>query len=154
MKRKATQQAKQAIQLEEINQKVLAKEESLKRYGYRKKQYRQKRTENFVSLFFQNNGRKFYKQVGLESTKVYQRLDAKEAKQFWSKIWKRGEHNRKTELINNMEKKDARTRSNTQSNTQKKYQVRKCQTMTAYVDSSIKHSLPSTANKLLKWIGA
>ena len=40
------------VQLEEINQKVLAKEGRLKRYRQRVKQYRQNRT-------FQNNERKF-----------------------------------------------------------------------------------------------
>ena len=42
-KEKATQE-KIAIQLEEINQKVLAKEGRLKRYRQRLKQYRQNRT--------------------------------------------------------------------------------------------------------------
>ena len=46
----------QKSQFEETNQKVLAKEERLKRYRDRTKQYRQNRT-------FQNNKRKFYQQV-------------------------------------------------------------------------------------------
>ena len=50
-----TTQEKLTIQLEEINQKVLAKEGRLKRYQQRVKQYRQNRT-------FQNNERKFYQQ--------------------------------------------------------------------------------------------
>ena len=45
------------IQLEEINQKVLAKEVILKRYRQGVKQYRKNRT-------FQNNERKFYQQMG------------------------------------------------------------------------------------------
>ena len=56
------------IQLEEINQKILAKEERLKSNWDRVQQYKQNRT-------FQNNERKFYLQP-----------DIKEAKQFWSKI--------------------------------------------------------------------
>ena len=48
-------QEKITVQLEEINQKVLAKEGRLKRYQQRIKQYRQNRT-------FQNNERKFYQQ--------------------------------------------------------------------------------------------
>ena len=49
------------IQLEEINQKVLAKEGRLKRYRQRVKQYRQNRT-------FQNKERKFYRQLGGDDT--------------------------------------------------------------------------------------
>ena len=44
------------IQLEEINQKVLAKEGRIKRYRQRVKQYWQNRT-------FQNNKRKLYQQL-------------------------------------------------------------------------------------------
>ena len=51
-KEKATQE-KITVQLEEINEKVLAKKGRLKRYRQRVKQYRQNRT-------FQNNERKFY----------------------------------------------------------------------------------------------
>ena len=32
------------------------------------------------------------------------KLDAKETKQFWSKIWEQKENNRKAEEINNMKK--------------------------------------------------
>ena len=59
------------VQLEEINQKVLAKEGRLKRYRQRVKQYRQNRS-------FQNNERKFYQQLGGSGTKTYQQPDAKE----------------------------------------------------------------------------
>ena len=59
------------VQLEEINQKVLAKEGRLKRYWQRVKQYRQNWT-------FQNNERKFYQQFGGSDTKTYQQPDAKE----------------------------------------------------------------------------
>ena len=68
------------VQLEELNQKVLAKEERLKRYRQRVKQYRQSRT-------FQNNERKFCQQLGGSDTKTYQQPDAKETERFWAKIW-------------------------------------------------------------------
>ena len=61
------------LQLEEINQKLPAKEGRLKRYRDRIKQNRQNRT-------FQNN-EKIYQQVGEEWTNTYE----KEAKQFWRK---------------------------------------------------------------------
>ena len=54
---------KLTIQLEEINQKVLAKERILKRYRERVKQYTQNRT-------FQNNERKFYQQLGGDYNKT------------------------------------------------------------------------------------
>ena len=72
-KEKATQQ--KIIQLEEINQNVLAKEGRLKRYRQRVKQYRQNRT-------FQNNERKFYKQLGGGDMKTYQQPDDKETERF------------------------------------------------------------------------
>ena len=58
-------QGKLTMQLEEINQKVLPKDGRLKRYRKRVKQYREKRT-------FQNDERKFYKQLGGADTKPYQ----------------------------------------------------------------------------------
>ena len=61
---------KLTIQLEEINQKVLAKEGRLKRYRQRVKQYRQNRT-------YENNERKIYQQLG-DYNKTYQQPDAKE----------------------------------------------------------------------------
>ena len=57
-----TTREKITVQLEEINQKVLAKEGRLKRYRQRVKQYRQNRT-------FQNNERKFYHQLVGHDTK-------------------------------------------------------------------------------------
>ena len=83
------------VQLEEINQKVLAKEVRLKRYQQRVKQYRQNRT-------FQNNERKFYQQLGGHDIKTYQQPDAKETEQFWTKIWQPKKHNEKAEWINDM----------------------------------------------------
>ena len=76
-----------------MNQKVLAKEERLKRYRQRVKQYRQNRT-------FQNNERKFYQQPGEHDTKTYQQSHAKETERFWTKIWQPKKHNEKAELIN------------------------------------------------------
>ena len=83
-----TTQEKITVQLEGINQKVLAKEERLKRYLQRVKQYKQNRT-------FLNNKRKFY-------PKTYQQPDAKETEHFWTKIWQPKKHNEKAEWINNM----------------------------------------------------
>ena len=57
-----TTREKITVQLEEINQKVLAREMRLKRYRQRVKQYRQNRT-------FQNNERKCYQQLGGHDTK-------------------------------------------------------------------------------------
>ena len=83
------------VQLEEINQKILAKEGRLKRYRQRVKQYRQNRT-------FQNNERKFYQQLGGSDTKTYQQPDAKETERFWAKIWEPKKHNENAEWINNI----------------------------------------------------
>ena len=62
-----TTQEKKSPKIEEINQKVLAKEGRLKRYRQKVKQNRQNRT-------FQNNERKFYQQVK-DDTKTYQQPD-------------------------------------------------------------------------------
>ena len=75
-KEEATQE-KINVQLEEINQKVLAKEGRLKRYRQRVKQYRT----------FQSSERKFYEHLGGSNTKTYQQPDAKEIERFWTKIW-------------------------------------------------------------------
>ena len=83
-----TTQEKLTIQLEEIYQKVLAKEGRLKRY-------RQNRT-------FQNNERKFYQQLGGDDNKTYQQSNAKETERFWTKIWQRKQHNEKAEWINHI----------------------------------------------------
>ena len=79
-KKELATQEKITVQLEEINQKVLAKEGRLKRHRQRVKQYRQNRT-------FQNNERKFYQQLGGSDTKTYKQTDAKETERFWTKIW-------------------------------------------------------------------
>ena len=66
-------------------------------YWDRVEQYKQNRT-------IQNNERKFYHLVGGECMRTNRQLDAKEIKQFWSKIWEQKEHNKKAEWINNMKK--------------------------------------------------
>ena len=78
-KKEEAKWGKITVQLEEINQKVQAKEGRLKRYRQRVKQYRQIRT-------FQNNERKFYQQLGGSDTKTYQQSDIKETERFWTKI--------------------------------------------------------------------
>ena len=81
---------KLTVQLEEINQKVLAKEGRLKRYRQRVKLYRQNRT-------FQNDERKFYQQLGGSDTKTYQQPDIKETERFWTKI---GNQRNITKMLN------------------------------------------------------
>ena len=79
------------VQLEEINQKILAKEGRLKRYAQRVKQYRQNKT-------FQKNKMKFYQQLGGSDTKTYQQPDAKENERFWEPK----KHNENGDWINNI----------------------------------------------------
>ena len=78
-RKEKTTQEKFTIQLEEIYQKVLAKEGRFKRYRRRVKQYRQNRT-------FQNNERKFSQQFEGDDNKTYQQPGAKETQQFWTEI--------------------------------------------------------------------
>ena len=92
---KKTTREKITVQLEEINQKVLAKEGRVKTYQQRVKQYRQNRT-------FQNNEIKFYQQLEGHDTKTYQQPDARETERFWTKIWQPKNHNEKAEWINDM----------------------------------------------------
>ena len=92
-----TTREKITVQLEEIKQKVLAKEGILKRYRQRVKQYRQNRA-------FQNNKRKFYLQLGGHDTKTYLQPDARENERFWTKIWQPKKHNKKAERINDMKR--------------------------------------------------
>ena len=94
-KKEQTTWEKIAVQLEEINQKVLAKEGRLKRYRQRVKQHRQNRT-------FQNNERKFYHQLGGGDIKTYQQPDIKETERFWTKIWQPKKHNENSKWINNI----------------------------------------------------
>ena len=93
-RKEKTTQEKLTI-LEEIYQKVLAKERRLKRYRQKVKQYRQNRT-------FQNNERKFYQQLEGYDNKTYQQPDAKENQRFWTKIWQPKKHNEKAEWINHI----------------------------------------------------
>ena len=93
-KEKATRK-KIIIQLEKINQKVLAKEGRLKRYRQRVKQYIQNRT-------FQSNERKFYPQLGGNDNKIYQQPGAKDTERFWTKIWKPKQDNERAEWLNNI----------------------------------------------------
>ena len=94
-RKEKTTQEKLTVQLEEIHQKILAKEGRLKRYRQRVKQYRQNRT-------FQNNERKFYQQLGGDDNKTHQQPNAKETKQLWTKIWQPKQHNEKAEWINHI----------------------------------------------------
>ena len=91
-------QLERKIQLEETNQKVLAKGGRFKRYRDRTKLYRPNKT-------FQNNERKFSQQVRGEWAKTYQQLDAKNKKRFWSKIWERKDHNEKADGLWNRNKR-------------------------------------------------
>ena len=92
-----TTQEKITVQLEEIHQKVRAKEGRLKRYRQRVKQYRQNRR-------FQNNERKFYQQLGGDNNKTHQQPNAKETERFWTKIWQPKQHNEKVEWIKHITK--------------------------------------------------
>ena len=96
-KEKATQE-EITMQLEEINQKVLAEEGRLKRIRQRVKEYRQNMT-------FQNNERKVCYQLGGDDMKTYQQPEAKETARFGTKIWQPKIHNEKAEWINNITRK-------------------------------------------------
>ena len=141
------QHGKKPVQLEEINQNVLAKEGRLKRYQLRVKQYRQNRT-------FQNNERKFYQQLGGDDTKTYQQPDAIETEQFWMKIWQPKKHNEKAEWINDMTRElegleeglKAEIHIELLKRTLKSYPTGKCQDMMEYIDSGSRNSPPFTAD--------
>ena len=70
-----TTREKITVQLEEINQKVLAKERRLKRYRQGVKQYRQNRT-------FQLNERKFYQKLEEHDTKTYHNQTPEKTERF------------------------------------------------------------------------
>ena len=147
-KEQATQE-KITVQLEEINQKELAKEGRLKRYHQRVKQYRQNRT-------FQNNKRKSYQQLGGSNTETYQQPDSKETERFWTKIWKPKKHNENAEWINNITReikdlKKAPKRKYTSTHPKqhrKEYQTGKCLVMMEYMASGSRNSPPFTADLL------
>ena len=75
--------------------------------------------------------------------KTYQQLDAREAEQFWGKIWQPREHNEKAEWISNLGKKlkglDERPKAKIHIDSTrtkvKKYQIGKRKAMMAYMDS-------------------
>ena len=151
--RKNTTLEKLTIQLEEINQKVLAKEGRLKRYRQRVKQYRQNRT-------FKNNERKFYQQLERDDNKTYQQLDARETQWFWTKIWQPKIHNERAEWINNITRElEGLEKAWKQKYTLicskwhlKKYQTGKRQAMMEYVVSGSRNSPPwqtSTRNEYM-----
>ena len=94
---KRKKQHKKKWQLEQINQKELAKDGRLKDIEIKVKQYRKNRT-------FQNNEKKFYLQIGGDDKKKYQQPDAREAKQFWRKKWQPREYTKKAEWASNMGK--------------------------------------------------
>ena len=145
-KEKATQE-KLKIELEEINQKVLAKEGLLKRYRQREKQYRQNRT-------FQSNERKFYQQLGGDDTKTYQQLDARETERFWTETRQPKKQNEKVEWINNMtrevegfeEGSKAEIHIDLPKTTLKKYQNGKRLAMMEYMVSGSRNSPPFTTD--------
>ena len=87
------QHKKIKIQLEEIKQKVLAKEGRLKSFRQRLKQYRH-------NWKFQNSDRK---QVEGDDTKTYQHLDVKKNWKYLDKIWQPKEH-KKAKCISKMTK--------------------------------------------------
>ena len=133
-KTKTKQLTSLRIRLEDINQKILAKEGKLKRYRNRVKQCNR-------NSFFQNNERKFYQQLEGEYTRWYQGPDVNETKLFSSKTWQWKEHNSKAEWINNMEKELHELEGGHEiahSNTQKRHRIVKRQTMKEYMDSGFK----------------
>ena len=79
---------------------------------------------------------------------ISQQLDAKEAKQFWGKIWGRKEYNRKAEWMNNMKKELQGLEESPEMiihleslrATLKIYRIRNLRTMMEYMDSSFKNS--------------
>ena len=135
------------VRLEEINQKVPAKEERLKS----KTKQKGKTKQNWA---FQNNERKFYQQLGGHETKRYQQPDAKESEQFWTKIWQLKKHNEKAEWINDMtrelkgleEGSKAEIHIELLKKTLKRYQTGKRQAMMEYMDSGSRNSPPFTTD--------
>ena len=84
-----TTREKITVQLEEINQKVLAREGRLKRYRQGLKQYRQNRT-------FKNNEENFINNSeGM--TQKHTTTKCSETERFWTKIWQPKKHNEKAE---------------------------------------------------------
>ena len=95
-KEKATR-GKIPVQLEEINQKVLAKEGRLKRYRQRIKQYRQNRT---FQKKMKENSTNNWEEMTRERTNNRMQKKLK----FWKKIWQPKENNGESEWLNNITK--------------------------------------------------
>ena len=129
------------VQLEQISQKILAKEGRLKRYRQKIKQYGQNRT-------FQNNEREFYQQLGESDTKTYQQPDAKETEGFWTKIWEPKKHNENAEWINNITREldglEVGPQMEIHVDLHKTYKTGKPQTMMDYMASGSRNSPPFT----------
>ena len=108
---------------------------------------------------FQNSERKFYQQIGWQCIRTNQQLDAKEAKQSWSKICEDKEYNRKVKWINNMKKElyglvegwDEHKHGITQQHL-KKYQIGKHLFIMVYIVSGFKNSRPSTTDWLFNQV--
>ena len=143
-KEKATRE--KIIQLEEINQKVLAKEGRLK-ISTKVKTIQTKQD-------FQNNERKFYQQLGGGDMKTYQQPDAKKTERFWTKIWQPKKHDERAEWINNITRELEGLEENPKvemhidllKTTLKKYQTGKRQAMMEYMGSGSRNSPPFTAD--------
>ena len=140
-KEKATRR-KITVQLEEINQKVLAKEGRLKRYRQSVKQYRQNRT-------FQNNERKFYQQLGGDDAKNTNNRMQKKPNDFGLDMATK-KYNGKAEWRNTMTKEleglevglKVEIHIDLLKMTLKKYQTGKCQAM-------MECTVPGSRNSLL-----
>ena len=130
-KEKATQ-GNMTIQLEEIDQKVLAKEGRLKRYRQRVKQYRLNGT-------FQNNERKFYQQIEETTRKHTNNRMEENPNNFGIKygnqenIIKKNEW--KSNIIKELEGPKREIHIDSLKTTLKKYQIGKSQAMMKYMDS-------------------
>ena len=92
------QNSRHVWQLEELKQKIMAKKRKLKRCS--KCQVIQTKQD------FTKNWKKISTNKWMDNARgTNQQSDAKEAKQFWSKIWEQKGHNRKAEWINNIGKR-------------------------------------------------
>ena len=143
-RKEKTTQEKLTIQLEEIYQKVLAKEGRLKGYQQKVKQYRQNRT-------FQNNERKFYQQLE-DDNKTYHQPDEKETQRFWTKRWL-PKNNEKAELINHIKRERELEKTRKLIYTLiyskrhlKRYQTGKRMAMMKYMVSGSRSSPPFTTD--------
>ena len=83
---------KLAVVQEEIRQRIIAKEQKIKRYQNRINQFQQNRS-------FKNNQGRFYKNLNNDGQYEKSEVpDAEEAKKFWQGIWgEEKEHNKNGE---------------------------------------------------------